>query len=483
MRRRHLETQKFQKGEAMDPAAASSDPYAGEGWRQILGHGRWAPFLLICFGVWLHAADGLIVVTTIPAIVADIGGIAWTGWSFALYEVASIVAASLGGLAALRFGIGTATAGASAVFTIACALDALAPNMGIFLAGRLVQGFGGGVMVALFHVAVTRAFPERHWTRIFAWVSAVWGASALFGPLVGGLFAEAGLWRGAYWAFAAQAFAVTICSPFLLGNAPSNLHGAGLKVPWRALSALVPGVLGIAAASVASSTRLAALSVVIGAGFLALFFRFDRREHSPLLPERSLSEPPVRFGLLMVLCFSIATISFSVYGPLLLAQLHHVDLLEAGYLVAIESVAWSVTAVMVGRVRPLGEPFCIKLGAMVIALGLAGFAISVPHGPLWAVALSAALQGGGFGLSWAFIARRVAAGAIEAERERAAGALPTTQMLSYSIGAALAAIVANGLGLELVTPVDRLQAIGFWIFFAFLPLTLPGFRAAWRLAR
>jgi hypothetical protein len=120
---------------------------------------------------------------------------------------------------------------------------------------------------------------------------------------------------------------------------------------------------------------------------------------------------------------------------------------------------------------------------MVIALGLAGFAISVPYGPLWAVALSAALQGGGFGLSWAFIARRVAAGAIEAERERAAGALPTTQMLSYSIGAALAAIVANGLGLELVTPVDRLQAIGFWIFFAFLPLTLPGFRAAWRLAR
>ena len=114
-------------------------------------------------------------------------------------------------------------------------------------------------------------------------------------------------------------------------------------------------------------------------------------------------------------------------SPLLLVQLHHVSLLEAGYLIAIDSVAWSITAMMVGWVRPKGEPFCIKLGASVIALGLAGFAVSVPQGPVWAIGLSAALQGGGFGLSWAFIARRVAAGAIEVERERAAGALPTTR--------------------------------------------------------
>jgi MFS family permease len=467
----------------MGPADAAADPYAGEGWREILGHGRWAPFLLICFGIWLHAADGLIVVTTIPAIVADIGGIAWTGWAFALYQVASIVAASLGGLAALRFGIGTATAGASAVFTLGCALDALAPDMGVFLIGRTVQGLGGGVMVALFHVAVTRVFPERHWTRIFAWVSAVWGVSALFGPLVGGLFAEAGLWRDAYWAFAAQALVVAACSPFLFGNVAPSAHGLELRVPRRALAVLTVGVIGIAAASVVETAALAALSAVVGVAFLALFFYFDRREHSPLLPERSLSMAPVRFGLLMVLCFSIATISFSVYGPLLLVQLHHVSLLEAGYLIAIDSVAWSIAAMMVGWVRPKGEPLCIKLGAGVIALGLLGFALSMPHGPIWAVALSATLQGAGFGLSWAFIARRVAAGAVEAERERAAGALPTTQMLSYAVGAALAAIIANGLGLELHTAEERLQSIGFWIFFAFLPLMLPGFRAAWRLAR
>jgi MFS family permease len=467
----------------MNSAAAGADPYAGEGWREILGQGRWAPFLLICFGIWLHAADGLIVVTTIPAIVADIGGIAWTGWAFALYQVASIVAASLGGLVALRFGIGRATAGASAVFTLGCVLDAMAPNMGLFLVGRMVQGLGGGVMVALFHVAVTRVFPERHWTRIFAWVSAVWGVSALSGPLVGGLFAEAGLWRDAYWAFGAQALVVALCSPFLFGNVASSAQGLELRVPWRALLMLVPGVLGIAVASVAGSVGLAAPSVAIGIGFLALFFYFDRREHSPLLPERSLSAAPVRFGLLMVLCFSVATISFSVYGPLLLVQLHHISLLEAGYMIAIESVAWSVTAMMVGWVRPKGEPLCIKLGACMIALGLLGFAISVPHGPIWAIAISAGLQGGGFGVSWAFIARRVASGAIEAERERAAGALPTTQMLSYAIGAALAAIIANDLGLELVTSEARLQSIGFWIFCAFLPVTLPGFRAAWRLAR
>ena len=138
-------------------------------------------------------------------------------------------------------------------------------------------------------------------------------------------------------------------------------------------------------------------------------------------------------------------------------------------------------------VAPAGAPeamdasceACAGVTSMMVPVGGGNGA----QGPVWAIAVSAGLQGGGFGVSWAFIARRVASGAIEAERERAAGALPTTQMLSYAIGAALAAIIANGLGLELVTPEARLQSIGFWIFCAFLPLTLPGFRAAWRLAR
>lgn len=459
-------------------------------WRDILGAGRWAPFLLICFGIWLHAADSLIVVTTIPAIVAEIGGIAWTGWTFVLYEVASIVAGSLGGLAALRFGIGRATAVAAALFAAGCVVDALAPDMGFFLVGRTLQGFGGGVMVALFHVAVTRLYPERHWTRIYAAVSAVWGVSALFGPLVGGLFAEAGAWRGAYGVFAGQAIMVAVASPLLLRDGVRRpvVGGAAVEkaahaVPWRALAALVPGVLGIAVASVVRQPGWALLSATAGIACLLLFLALDRREPAPLLPERSFAAPPVAFGLLMVLCLSVATISFGVYGPLLLTRLHGTSLLEAGYLVAIESVSWSIAAVLVGRVGPRSEPLCLKLGAVTIAAGLAGFSFSMPHGPLWGVALSATAAGGGFGLSWAFIARRVAAGAIAAERELAAGALPTTQLLGYALGAALAAILANSLGLSLDAPRPRLETVAFWIFFAFLPLTLPGLRAAWRLAR
>ena len=82
--------------------------------------------------------------------------------------------------------------------------------MGTLLAGRLVQGLGGGMLVALAHVSVSRLYEPRLWPRLYAIMSGLWGASALAGPLVGGLFADAGHWRGAFWAFGAQAALVAV---------------------------------------------------------------------------------------------------------------------------------------------------------------------------------------------------------------------------------------------------------------------------------
>ena len=76
--------------------------------------------------------------------------------------------------------------------------------MPVLLAGRTVQGLGGGALVALVYIAQDRFFPNRLVPRIIACLSVVWMASALCGPLVGGAFATAGLWRYAFWSFAVQ---------------------------------------------------------------------------------------------------------------------------------------------------------------------------------------------------------------------------------------------------------------------------------------
>ena len=76
-----------------------------QGWRELRGEKNLARLLLVCFGVWLHAADGLLVATMMPRIVADIGGARFVSWTILLYEIGSIVAGASGAFLCLRYGL------------------------------------------------------------------------------------------------------------------------------------------------------------------------------------------------------------------------------------------------------------------------------------------------------------------------------------------------------------------------------------------
>ena len=153
------------------------------GWRELLTREHAPALFLVCTGVWLHAADSLIVATMMPAIVAEIGGQTLIGWSVALYEVGSIVAGAASGVLALRYGVRVPMGWAAALFAIGCAISALAPAMWVVLLGRWVQGIGGGGLVALSFVAAGVFFPPRLIPRALAAVSLLWSTSAFLGPL------------------------------------------------------------------------------------------------------------------------------------------------------------------------------------------------------------------------------------------------------------------------------------------------------------
>ena len=61
-------------------------------WGDLWRSGLFGRFVLLCLGVWLHAADSLVTATIVPAIVEDIGGIAYVGWTIALYQIGALVA-------------------------------------------------------------------------------------------------------------------------------------------------------------------------------------------------------------------------------------------------------------------------------------------------------------------------------------------------------------------------------------------------------
>ena len=172
----------------------------------------------------------------------------------------------------------------------------------------------------------------------------------------------------------------------------------------------------------------------------------------------------------MILSLSIATIAITAFGPLLVTAIHDASPLTAGYIVASSSVGWTVLAVLVSGSPERLDRLMIALGMILVTLSILGFLYAVPNGPIWLIAVFAAMEGGGFGMAWTFILRRTTALAEAGEVQRISGAIPTVQRLGYALGAAYIGIVANASGfLSMETPAAAAE-VARWIFAHVCPL-------------
>ena len=449
------------------------------GWREIVAPGYRAPLIAACLGVWLHAADGLLVSTMTPAIVADIGGLALVPWTFALYEMGTIVVGAAGGLLSMRYGIRLPMALAGALFTLGCAISALAPTMEILLLGRVFQGLGGGGLMAFSFVLAAVRFPPRLVPRVMAAISTIWGVSAFTGPLIGGIFVEFAHWRGGFWFFALQA--LVLAAWIILqkdeGDAPRDEEAE--HFPIRRLAWLCGGVLLVAYAGIDVAPLSTAIFVLLGIACLVLFLWLDQRhEESRLLPPSPISFfNPVGAAIVMIMCYAAATTAVTIYVPLLITSLHGVSVLVAGYIIALESIAWTVAALLVSGQPPQRDRLFILTGMAIITAGVAGLIYAVPEGPVWLVAVFASMIGFGFGTAWTFVLRLATGIAPKEETRRVSSALPTVHRLGFALGAAFVGIVANASGID---DPGQLKFAAAMIFIASLPLALLGLFAAIR---
>ena len=453
-------------------------------WHEVFSTAPVPALALVCAGVWLHAADGLLVATMIPAIVAELGGQRLLPWSIILYELGSIVAGAASALSALRFGLVRCMGAGATVYATGCATSALAPDMPVLLAGRLAQGVGGGGLMALSFVAIPLMFDSRLQARVMALVSTAWMLSALSGPLIGGLFvASSGGWRAGFWCFALQSGCMVgwlmLRPPGPDAIAPARQQGGGLSIGRLVL--LAAGILCVGVAGTGTPDPLRAASWgVAGVSLLTLFLRADARSGTGrLLPRRPLF-PGSEAGpaMLLVLCFAASTIGMSLYGTLLITELHGISELAVGGVLALEAVAWTGTAALVSGRPPRTDGRYILTGLSIVALSILGLAWSVPGGPAGAIVACAVLQGIGFGMAWTFVLRRATAASDPDEAARIAGAIPTVQRVGYALGAAWLGVVANAAGPLPSSDLETLQRIARTLFAACVPFASCGWLAA-----
>lgn len=452
------------------------------GWAELIGP-RLAPrTALVLLGIWLNAADGLVTATIMPQVAHDLGGYAWFGWAVAIYLLGSILATASAGQLATRLGLARAIVLAALAYAGGCALSAAAPQITLFMIGRLAQGLGGGWVVGFCYVAIGRLFEERHWARMFGAGSAVWGVASFLGPLVGGAFAGAGFWRGAFWMFAAQGVALAFLAPRLLGSAEA-LGGERRAFPWRTLAVLTCAILAIAVADITAGAGLALAFLAFGLGLLLLAGQINRAPNERLLPPEAVHPSTIAgAGYSMIFAVSAASAVFGVYGAALLQTAYGLSPLVAGYVVATDAVGWTITAVFVSGQPERRHPAFILAGAATIVFGMTLLALTIASGQVALVALSGLVLGAGFGLAWSLITRRILITLPPEERGLGAAATPTAQMIGSAAGSAAAGAAANLLGLaHNFTRASALTA-GPWLFAVFIPMAALGLASAARLA-
>jgi MFS family permease len=461
-------------------------------WRALYVNGLLGRFIVLCLGIWLHAVDTLVTATISPAIVADIGGVAFINWTIALYQVGAIAAGAAAPMLCRRIGVKQLLIIAAVVYGAGCIVAAIAPRMSVLQVGRLAQGIGGGLLLSLCYIAIQEWFDQSWWSRLFGVVALIWGAGSLLGPLFGGIFAGLHSWRMTFFALALQAAVLWLLAALWLPTQPRTSSrapsppAASSAPRWSVLPllTLTAATLIISASGLVRSLLAAIAGALLGTGLLYLAARLDRGATSRMFPVQLLQfRHPVGAGLMMIFALSVATTGFWAYGPLILQTLFGTQPLASGYMLAGEAVAWSAGTMAVANAPESAGRALIRWGAAAVALGAAGFAIAVPAGALAAIAVCALLQGLGFGLCWPSIVHRMARFSDAAERPLAVTSPETMQRIGYAVGAAAVGIAGNLAGLAQGISIAAVKAAAFWVFAAFVPILIVGVIYAWIFTR
>ena len=451
-------------------------------WADVVADGRLPLFALICLGVWLGAADSLVTATIMPSVGADLGGYAYFGWATAGYLLGSVLAGASSGLLAQRYGLRRATACAALLYAFGCALSAAGPDMASFLIGRLLQGIGGGWVTGFCAVAIGLLFPNRLLPRVYAAITGVWGIASLVGPMIGGVFADAGNWRGVFWFFAVQAVAVAIAAFAMLPKGQDGQRGQG--VAWGQLGLVAAGVVAIGAADIAGTFGRSAALTAVGVGFLLAMVWLDQRAVVRLLPKGSSSLRTVPgSGYATMFLLTAASMGYAIYGPAILQQLAGLSALTAGYVIAGEAAAWTLAGLAVAHLTGRWPGRLILAGAALATLGVGASALVFPTGSVPGIVLAGAALGAGFGLSWAFMSQAILEALPDEERAIGAAAMTTVRLTGSAAGAAMAGAVANLVGFSYGLSEATAKSAGVWVFVAALPVALAGVWTARSLAR
>ena len=406
--------------------------------------------IITSVAVFMVSLDNLVVTMALPSIKehlhASLASLEWTVNAYTLtFAVLLLTGATLGE----RFGRRRIFTLGLAIFTLASAGAALAPDIGVLVAARAIQGVGGALVLPLSLTILSSAVPAARRGAALGFWGAMSGLAVAVGPVVGGAVVEGASWQWIFWLNVPIGVAMVPLATRLLARsrparAPLDLPGLGLVS-----AGLLGVVFGLVRGNSHGWTSTGVLGpIVAGAVLLAAFTAWELRAPAPMLPLRLLRSRG--FSATNVASFLF---SAGMFGSIfLLAQFlqvaDHYSPLSAG----LRTLPWTGMPMLVAPLAgPLsdrwgGRPLIIT-GLVLQAAGLAWLAlITAPGVAYTSFVLPFVISGVGMALFFVPVANTVL-GSVRPDQEGiASGANNAIRELGGVFGIAILASVFSARG-------------------------------------
>ncbi|MEI3231779.1 MDR family MFS transporter [Gordonibacter pamelaeae] len=158
-----------------------------------------AVFAGLLLAMFVSTLSETVTATALPTIVGDLGGVDHMQWVTTAYILASTIMMPIYGKLGDLFGRKYLFIVALSVFIVGSATCGLAPSMDGLIAGRAVEGLGGGGLIILAQATIADIIPPRQRGKYMGVMGSVFAVSTVVGPLLGGWFVQVTGWR---WLFA-----------------------------------------------------------------------------------------------------------------------------------------------------------------------------------------------------------------------------------------------------------------------------------------
>jgi EmrB/QacA subfamily drug resistance transporter len=251
-------------------------------------------FAALMLGMFLAALDQTIVSTALPTIVGDLGGLDHLSWVVTSYLLAATVSTPIWGKLGDLLGRKRMYQVAIVVFLIGSVLSGLATSMGQLIVFRAVQGLGGGALIVLAQAIIADVVSPRQRGRYQGYFGALFGASSIIGPLLGGFFADNLSWRWAFYINIPLGILALVVTSAVL---PVSVRRARVRIDYLGAALLTVAVSGIVLVTTWGGSQYAwGSSTIIGLSVLSIvllgaFVAVERRAVEPILPLRLFRNP------------------------------------------------------------------------------------------------------------------------------------------------------------------------------------------------